>query len=75
MVWPCLKVLWLSKTILQGTVQGKERKGRQKERWEDIIKEWAGMNFASSTRAAEDRTRGKGIFVKSPTTSQGYGID
>ena len=42
----------------------RKRRGRQK-RWEDNIKEWAGMDFASSTRAAEDRTRCKGFFVKS----------
>ena len=29
----------LAKTILQGTVKGKKR-GRQKKRWEDKIKEW-----------------------------------
>ena len=55
----------LAKTILQGTVQGKRRKSRQKKRWEDYIKEWTGMDFASSTRAAEDRTRWKGTVVKS----------
>ena len=45
----------LAKTILHGTVKGK--RGRQKERWEDNIKEWTEMDFASSTRAAENRTR------------------
>ena len=35
----------LAKTILQGTVQGKRRKGRQKKRWEDNIKEWTGMDL------------------------------
>ena len=54
----------LAKTILQGTVKGK-RNGRQKKRLEDNIKEWTGRDFASSTRAAEDRTRWKGIVVKS----------
>ena len=39
----------LAKTILQGTVKGKRKKGRQKKRWEDNIKEWTGMDFASST--------------------------
>ena len=29
----------LAKTVLQGTMQGKRRKGRQKKRWEDNIKE------------------------------------
>ena len=60
----------LAKTILQGTVQGKRRKGRQRNRWEDNIKEWIGMDFASSTRTAEDRTRWKGIVVKSSVMSQ-----
>ena len=48
-------------------MQGKRRKGtcRQKKRWEDNIEEWTGMDFASSTRAAEDMTRWKGIVVKS----------
>ena len=55
----------LAKTMLLGTVQGKRRKGRQKKRWEDNIKEWTGIGFASSTRAAEDRTRWKGTVVKS----------
>ena len=30
----------LAKTILQGTVKGKRKRGRQKKRWEDNIKEW-----------------------------------
>ena len=51
----------LAKTMLQDTVQGKRRKSRQKKRWEDNIKEWAVIDFASSTRAAEDRTSGKGL--------------
>ena len=60
----------LAKTILQGTVQGKRRKGRQKKRWEDKIKEWTGMDFANSTRADEDRTWWKGIVVKSSVVPQ-----
>ena len=55
----------LAKTILQGTVKGKRKRGRQKRRWVDNIKEWTGMDFASSTRAAENRTRWKGIFANS----------
>ena len=55
----------LAKTILQGTVKGKRKRGRQKKRWEDNIKEWTGMDFASSTRAAENRSRWKGIVAKS----------
>ena len=55
----------LAKTILQGTVKGTRKRGRQKKRWEDNIKEWTGMDFASSTRAAENRSRWKGIVAKS----------
>ena len=65
MVWPCLKVSGLAKTILLGAVQGKTEKNGQKKRWEDNIKKWTGMDIASSTRAAEDRARWKGIVVKS----------
>ena len=55
----------LAKTILQGTVKGKRKRGRQKKRWEDNIKEWTGMDFASSTRATENRSRWKGIVANS----------
>ena len=55
----------LAKAILLGTVQGKRRKGRQKKRWEDNIKELTGMDISSLTRAAEDMTKWKEIVVKS----------
>ena len=55
----------LAKTILQGTVKGKRKGGRQKKRWEDNIKEWTGMNFASSTRATVNKTGWKGIVANS----------
>ena len=45
----------MAKTILQGTEKGARRRGRQKKRWEDNIKEWTGMEFGDSLRAAEDR--------------------
>ena len=45
----------LSKTILQGTVQGRRKQGRQKKKWQDNITTWTGLSFAEATRAAEDR--------------------
>ena len=33
----------MAKTVLQGTVKEARRRGRQKKRWEDNIKEWTGM--------------------------------
>ena len=38
--------LGLAKTILQGTVKGGRRQGRQRKRWEDDIREWTGLEFA-----------------------------
>ena len=60
MVWLHLKVFWLSKDDSAGRSARKN-----KNRWEDNIKEWTRMDFANSTRAAADRTRWKGIVVKS----------
>ena len=65
MVWLCLKVFWFSKVNPTGHGQGKRKRGIQKKRWEDKIKEWTGMDFASSTRAAENRTRWKEIVANS----------
>ena len=59
--------LWASysQSIHLHTVKGKRRTGRQKKRWADTIEEWTGVDFASSSKAAEDRTRWKGVVVKS----------
>ena len=55
----------MAKTILQGTVKGARRRGRQKKRWEDNIKEWTGLRFGDSLRAAEDREGWKNTVAKS----------
>ena len=54
----------MAKTVLQGTVKGARRR-RQKKRWEYNIKEWTGMGFGDSLRAAEDRDGWKGIVAAS----------
>ena len=61
----------MAKTILQGTVKGARRRGRQKKRWEDNITEWTGMGFGDSLRAAEDREGWKGIGARCPDDLQG----
>ena len=38
--------------ILQGTL---------KKRWDENIKEWTGMDYGRSTKAAENRTKSKEI--------------
>ena len=47
----------LAKTILQGTVKGGRRQGRQRKRWEDNIREWTGLEFGKSQRAVENREK------------------
>ena len=42
-----------------------KRRGRHKKRWEDNIKEWAGMEFVSPARGGENRTRWKWIVANS----------
>ena len=47
----------LAKTMLQGTVKGGRRQGRQKKRWEDNFRELTGQEFAKSQRAVENREK------------------
>ena len=60
----------LAKTILQGTVKGGRRQGRQKKRWEDNIKEWTGLEFAKSQRAVENRKKWRKLVAKSSVVPQ-----
>ena len=53
----------LAKTILQGTVKGGRREGRQKKRWEDNVREWTGLEFKSQ-RAVENREKWRKVVVK-----------
>ena len=54
----------LAKTILQGTVEGGRRHGRQRKRWEDNIREWTGLEFAKSQRAVENREKWRTLVAK-----------
>ena len=55
----------LTKTILQGTVKGGRRQGGQRKRREDNIREWTGLEFGKSQRAAENREEWRKLFAKS----------
>ena len=55
----------LAKTILQGTVKGRRRQGRQRKRWEDNNREWTGLEFVKSQRAVESRKKWRKQVVKS----------
>ena len=54
----------LAKTILQGTVKGRRRQGRQRKRWEDNIREWTGLEFGMSQRAVENREKWRKLVAK-----------
>ena len=73
------KLLWyghvsrssgLAKTILQGTVKGGRREGRQRKRWKDSIREWTGLEFAKSQRAVENREKWRTLVAKSSVVPQ-----
>ena len=55
----------LVKTILQGTVQGGRRRGRQRKRWEDNIKEWTGLERNIILQKAENREEWRKLVLKS----------
>ena len=52
----------LAKTFLQGTVNGTRRRGRQRKRWEDNIREWTGLTLYKAMRETEDRDGWKRII-------------
>ena len=55
----------VAKTILQGTVKGGRRQGRQRKGWEDNIREWTGLEFAKSQGAVGNREKWRKLVVKS----------
>ena len=60
----------LAKTILQGTVKGGRRQGRQRKRWEDNIREWRGLEFGKSQRAVKNRRKRRKLVAKSSLVPQ-----
>ena len=60
----------LAKTVLKGTVQGGRRRGSQRKRWEDNIKEWTGLQWNITLRKAENREEWRKLVVKSPVVPQ-----
>ena len=60
----------LAKAILQGTVKGGRRQGRQRKRWEENIREWTGLEFAKSQRAVENGDKWRKLIAKSSVVPQ-----
>ena len=60
----------LAKTILQDTVKGGRRQGRQRKRWEHNIREWTGLEFTESKTAAGNWEKWRKLVVKSSVVPQ-----
>ena len=60
----------LAKTILQSTVKGGRRQGRQRKRWEDNIREWTGLELAKFWRVVENREKWRQLIAKSTVVPQ-----
>ena len=56
--------------LLQGTVKGGRRQGRQRKRWEDDIRVGTGLEFGKSPRAAENREKWRKLVAKSSVVPQ-----
>ena len=62
--------LGVAKIILQGTVKGGRKQGRQRKRSRDNIREWTGLEFAKSQRAVENREKWRKLILKSSVVPQ-----
>ena len=71
-VWSCHPFIRSGQTILQGTVKGGRRQGRQKKRLEDNFREWTGLEFGKSQRGSGEQGKmektGCKIICGAPTT-------
>ena len=69
----------LTKIVMQGTVPGQRKRGRQKKLWMDNVKEWTELGYPELLRRAGDRQRWRKTVVsasrKSPRRPSGHGIE
>ena len=55
----------LAKTVMQGTMKGGRRQGRQWKRWEDNLRGRTGLEFAKSQMAVENWEKWRKLGAKS----------
>ena len=53
----------IQKTMLEGIIEGRRCRGRQRSVWCDNIKGWTGMNMAACSTAAMNRTEWRSIVA------------
>ena len=59
----------LSKTILQGTIEGGRRRGRQRKSWMEDVKNWTNLDMPQLLTQAMDRSRWRRLSVSSSLMS------
>ena len=57
MVWSCLPFIRSGQNHLARHSERGRKQGRQRKRWQENIREWAGLEFAKSQRAVENREK------------------
>ncbi|GFO14420.1 UDP-glucuronosyltransferase 2a1-like [Plakobranchus ocellatus] len=65
MVWAHYSLIWPCQDHHVGTVNGGRRRGRQKKRWDNNIREWTGLELRNTLRKAEDREEWKAVVRRS----------
>ena len=60
----------LAKTILQDTVEGGGKQGRQRKRWEGNIREWTGLEFAKFPEGSGEHGKMEKISCKRISSSK-----
>ena len=46
----------LTLQIVEGMVEGKGKRGRQKKQWFNNIREWTGLSYMKAKRSAQNRS-------------------
>ena len=69
----------LAKTVLQGTLEGGRKRGRQVKCWADNLKEWTRLDSPTLTRLAEDRPAWRSlsydVLIMSPLRLHSQGTE
>ena len=65
MVWSCLPFIRSGENHLARHSERGKKKGRQRKRWEDDIREWTGLEVGKSQRAVEIREKWRKLVAKS----------
>ena len=65
-VWSCLPFIRSGRNHLARHMKGERRQCRQRESWEDNIREWTGLEFGKSQRAVENREKWRKLIGNHP---------